>query len=183
MVGIKDENIDKTTIFVISVLLASLAINLFIRCGFDFEYLQLTSSGYSCISSVSYATSVLYILVKRLKQFVLIIIFMKIFNTELVYNCLTISLSFIFGIFVTIQTYYSGLSGVIELLLYLLPHYIFYLILFCLVYKHYKNWTKDNFQPSKIMFFLVLFCAGVICEGFFSRFFLDTFYQYIVINL
>ncbi len=181
MSKIKDVDISKSLLLIISVIFASIIINLFIRCGFDFSYLKLSAADINKLDEVSYTTSAIFVLIKRLKHIILIVLFMKVIKPEIVYSLLMIALSFMFGVFVTTQTYYSGMTGVIELILYLFPHYIVYIVLLYEIHKLIKDWTKDSYQLGKIVFFMVILCCGVLCEGIFSRFFLERFYQYIVI--
>ncbi len=183
MTGSKLIRIDRITVVVFTVMLASVVVNVFIKCGLGFEYMCLGREDLCSNEILPYSVTILYVLFTRLKQLIFIILLMKIINTDIVYNILMIFIGGIFGVFATIQTYYGGLTGLAELLLFLLPHCIFYLLLLFMIYSHYKNWSKENFQIGKIMFCAVIFCTGVVCEGFFSRIFLENFYQHIVIKM
>ena len=183
MVKLLKTDYGSVTVPVIAILLASFLINILIRLGYDFEYMDLTIYNLDTLDEVSYANTVLYVLLKRLKQCILIIVFMKLFNADLVYNLLVISLGFVFGILSTAQTYYNGFIGVVELVICIFPHYIIYLMLIYMLRKHFNSYVGEGFQGGKIMFSWVLLMAGVICEGFFLRFFLKYFYQYIVTGL
>lgn len=177
-------NFDRTTVMVFVVLFASVIANVLIKCGLDLGYMRLSFDiSYDINNVTSYSTSILYILFTRLKQLIFIILLIKMINADVIYNLIIMFFGFIFGIFATIQTFYNGLTGIIELMLFLLPHYIFYMVLIHFIYKHYKNWSKDSMQFVKIIFLVVLFCAGVVSEGLFSRIFLENFYQHIVMKM
>ena len=72
MSKIKDVDISKSLLLIISVIFASIIINLFIRCGFDFSYLKLSAADINKLDEVSYTTSAIFVLIKRLKHIFLI---------------------------------------------------------------------------------------------------------------
>lgn len=183
MVSGKIIKFDRTSMVVFIVLFASLMANILIKCGVDFEYLGMSFEQYSFENDIAYSSSIMYIAFTRLKQGILIFLLMKTLNPEVIYNCINIFLGCYFGFLLSVQTFYSGVTGVSLLLLFIFPHYFFYLVLIYLVYRHYKNWSKESLRFPEIMFFLVLCCAGVVCEGFFSRIFLENFYQHIVVKM
>lgn len=172
----------KPAILIISVVFASFIINLFIRNGLDFNYLSLSVDEVKLMSEASYMSMMLYILLKRLKHVLLVLILMKILKPDFVYNSIIIILSGMLGILLTVQTYYDGITGVFLLILYIFPHYIVYVILINYIYEHYVGGLGEIGKLKFLMVTVMLLMIGVLCEGFFSRFFLDKFYQYMVIH-
>lgn len=174
------KNNKRIVLLIFSVFFSSFIINLFIRNGFSFEYLFLSMDSIYAIMEEGYLISMFFILLKRLKHFLIIYILMKVIKPEYVYNGLITILSIMLGIMLTVQTYYEGISGVFLFLLYIVPHYIVYLILLRSMYE-----GSGTLSASKLKFtvtLLLLLAMGVLCEGFFSRFFLQEFYQYMVFH-
>lgn len=182
MSDIRTLKCDRRSLLVFSVLISCLTINIFIRAGFDFEYMKLSSGVLINDSESCFNITVLYVLYVRIKQLIFVILLMKILNTETVYNCIIIFLGVVFGAMGTIQTYYSGLVGIGELILYILPHYIFYILLIHLLFRFYKGFYREESRFGRILFLVVIFIGGIVAEAVFSRFFLQNFYQYIVMR-
>lgn len=172
----------RPAILLISVVFASFIINLFIRNGLDFNYLSLSVDEIKLMSDASYISMMLYILIKRMKHVLLVLILMKVLKPDFVYNSILILLSVMLGILLTVQTYYVGIAGVFLLILYIIPHYIVYVMLINYIYEHYMGGLVDIGKLRFWMVTVLLLMIGVLCEGFFSRFFLDKFYQYMVIH-
>lgn len=171
---------ERRVILLVTIFLSSFLINLFIRRGLDFEYLTLSAYDMRDVLSSRMAPSIIYIVFKRAKQLAIIWMLMKVLKTEYVYNTLLVIMSGMFGIMATVQSYYLGMNGMMILLIFLLPHYIVYILIIKLLYDYYGG---SGYEKTKILIlFAILFSIGVMCEGFFSRFFLFKYYQYIVLG-
>lgn len=172
----------RPALLLMTVVFASVIINLFIRTGLDFSYLGLLPEQLGELSELSITSSLVYVFLKRLKHCLIIFVLMRVLKPDFVYSAVIILLSGMLGVLLTIQTYYGGISGVFLLLLYILPHYIVYIIL---IHYMYDQYTFASNEAGKFKFFvtvLLLLAIGVLCEGFFSRFFLTKYYQYIVMS-
>ncbi len=162
-----------------AILFSSLIINLFLRRNMDFGYLNL--SVYDAAETAQTNMSVLlYVFIKRAEQFVIAFALMKLFRADVVYRCILVLLGMMFGTMSTIQTYYDGFSGVILLLLYLIPHYVVYLLLLNRTSVFLTYGKGDGKKMRFFAFALALLLLGTISEGIFSRLFLNRFYQYMV---
>ncbi|MCM1288144.1 MAG: hypothetical protein NC240_07510 [Clostridium sp.] len=170
----------RRVLLLVTIFLSSFLINLFIRRGLSFEYLTLSAYDMRDVLSSRMAPSIIYIIFKRGKQLAIIWMLMKVLKTEYVYNTLLVIMSGMFGIMATVQCYYLGLNGMLTLLIFLLPHYIVYFLIIKFLYDYYGG---GGYEKTKILIlFAILFSIGVMCEGFFSRFFLFKYYQYMVLG-
>ncbi len=189
----------RRVVLITAIFLSSFLMNMFIKKGLDFEYLTLSIYDIRDILSSKLMPLIMYIIFKRGKQIIVIWLLMKVIKPEYVYNTLLVVCSGMFGIMATVQSYYFGLGGMTILLLFLLPHYIVYALIVKLLYDYYggKGYEKshssseyfnDNIkgvigEKTKVLtLFVILFAIGVMCEGFFSRFFLFKYYQYMVLG-
>ena len=163
-----------------SVIFVSLIFNLFIRNEMDFSYLMLDLSDIGNLSLQNKNEIFQYIFSKRLKQFLLLVILIKAFGSDKIFDIMTIVFGGILGLMISVQVYYLGLLGLIILILYLLPHYILY---FLGIYYGYRekifNVGSDN-NLKKFIIFSLFYVIGVILECNFMNFFLKNFYQYMV---
>lgn len=162
-----------------AILFSSLIINLFLRRHVDFGYLNLSVYDVMEITQTN-ASVFLYVFIKRAEQFVIAFALMRLLKPDMVYRFILVMLGMMFGTMSTVQTYYDGFSGVILLFLYLMPHYVIYLIL---LNRTSFFLTYGRGEGKKLRFFafaVALFVLGVISEGILSRFFLNKYYQYMV---
>ncbi|MBE5943559.1 MAG: hypothetical protein E7258_01430 [Lachnospiraceae bacterium] len=179
MTKIREMDFNRWSIFIFSVIAASVITNLFIRCGFDFSYMQLLYNE-NDVSQISYTTTTIYVIIKRLKHIIVISLFMMAIKPEFVFSALTILLGFMYGGMATVQTYYIGISGLLQLIIMIIPHYIIYTILIYELMKMFSNKINESNKVGKLLFLLSILCLGIVFEGTFSRFFLERFNQYIV---
>lgn len=169
-------------IFLMSVVFASVVINLFIKSGMDFSYLSLSFEQLEVMTGTTMISSIVYIFLKRIKHCLILFVLMRVLKPDFVYNAVVILLSGMLGVLLTVQTYYGGISGVFLLILYLIPHYFVYMMLVQYMYEHYTYTSNDTGKLKFLVTIMLLLGIGVLCEGFFSRFFLIKYYQYIVIS-
>lgn len=162
-----------------AVILASIIINIFLRAGYSFDELVVGRGEYIKLIQNSIQDVALVTIIKRLKQLLIVYVIYKIINIDIAYCAVTTILCFLFGSMISIQSYYGGVMSVIELLLFLLPHYIFYILIIRNMYVYVK-W-KNRSKVYVCVMILLLFMSGLLCEIFFSRFFLNEFYQYMVL--
>ncbi len=173
--------INSVVMMLISILFSCLLINIFLRCGLEFDYLAIGILDVEGINEAGFLSVVLAVVLKRLKQFLIIFLLMKVVNSDFIYSIIIVILSMVFGVMLTIQTFYIGFNGVIILLLSLFPHYVLYILIIKLLHQYSLNTSSEKGKINFILSFLMFFTAGVICENYFSTFFLQKFYQYIVI--
>lgn len=190
---------DSSVILVTTLFLSVFLVDLLIRRDYDFEYLSLSVYDIEQFLGVNALSLIIYIVIKRGKQFILMFLLMKVFNAEIIYNTFLIVLCGLYAVIASVQCYYNGGEGLLTLLVFLFPHYIIYIFtvrlicVYCGRYKItlFKKNETDNYdygskfynEKSKIItIFVILFVLGVVSEGIFSRFFLLQYYQYMVIN-
>lgn len=172
--------INSVIMMLISVLFSSLIINIFLRCGFVFDYLSIGIIDLDNIKDTGYITVGLSVILKRIKQFLIVFLFMKVINPDFVYSIIIAVLSMFFGIMLTVQTFYIGFNGIIILLLSLFPHYILYILIIKLLHQYTTSASSERGKFNFMLSICLFFVAGIICENYFSTFFLQKFYQYIV---
>lgn len=168
---------DRGTLIILAVIASSIVINVFFKMGFDFDYLTLSFDSVAEKSQGLNLSLLMYVLFVRLKQFLFIILLMKVLNIDIIYNTICILFGLGLGIIITVQTFYCGIYGIGELIIYMFPHFLIYIYLINMLYLLFKNFNRDYLNFGKIVFFLMLFCFGVSCEGIFSRFFLGKFFN------
>ncbi|MCM1273017.1 MAG: hypothetical protein NC225_12065 [Clostridium sp.] len=186
---------ERSVILLTSLVLSVFLINIFIRRGLDFEYLKLSIYDIEQSLNLNIVSLIFYVFVKRGKQFIIIWLLMKAIKPDLVYNIFLIVLCGMYGVMSTVQSYYIGFQGIITFIIYMLPHYIIYIFMVKLLYDYYSGYRQSknaslnggamdeimNEKAKVIALFIILFVMGVISEGFFSRFFLLQYYQYMVL--
>ncbi len=186
---------ERSVILLTSLVLSVFLINIFIRRGLDFEYLKLSIYDIEQSLNLNIVSLIFYVFIKRGKQFIVIWLLMKTIKPDLVYNIILIVLCGMYGVMSTVQSYYIGFQGIITFIIYMLPHYIIYIFMIKLLHDYYsgyrqsKNLSSDGGAMDEIMnektkvtaLFIILFVMGVVSEGFFSRFFLLQYYQYMVL--
>lgn len=163
-----------------SVIISSFIVNFMILSGFTFDNIIINREIFLLVFERPYKLICFIVIYKRIKQLLLIYVLYKLVNAELAYNILISILSFAVGIFISVQSYYEGFAGVVEYILYLFPHYIFYMLIIGTLYRYKKRCIS-----SKIYTFLLIvlfFLSGILCELFFSKFFLYQIYQYMVLD-
>ena len=174
-------DVDRSALLVVMVVFASIIINLFIKGGYDFEYLILSTE--NMLLEDTYISSLIYVLITRIKQLFIIILCIKVFGSNMIKNSISIIICFLFGMLSTVQSYYFGFVGIIEIIIYMFPHYLIYYILIGEMCKIGKSHAGNKIPIGKKCLIFILFLVGIVFEGIFSRFFLEKFYQYIVSRL
>jgi len=176
-----DYKLNKSFVLVfLSVIFVSLIINICIRKDFDFSYLVISQEDMYSIIIREKREVFAYVLMKRLKQLFVVLILMKAFGVLRLYNIIVTILSGAAGLLLSVQIYYLGIEGVIILIFYILPHYIFYCvaIYYC---QRVKLFSCNNGEDIKNLIGIVLiFVAGMVVEGIFMTNFLKFFYQHMV---
>lgn len=165
-------------IIAIAVFAASIVTNILVGSGFEFEYLYLPGELIPVRLTDNVWNTFFIVFFQRLRQLVIIYLFMKVFEPEKIYALLAVMLGSLYGLLACTQSYYGGLDGLALICLYVFPHYIIYMALI--------GWCSRAINQSgiqrgkKIFVVLVGLVAGVVCECFISRFFLIQFYQHMV---
>jgi hypothetical protein len=163
---------------VISVIAASIIVNLAIKSGYNLDAFIIGRDNYEMIDSAVLSEVIFVTVYTRLRQLAVVYILFRLINPEITYNAVIAVFSFIAGGMVCIQTFYEGFYGVAGFLLFLFPHYIFYFFVLRTLYLQIRRSGKVNMRFFMIVFLLL--ASGVISELLFSKIFLNEFYQYIV---
>lgn len=166
-------------IFIVAIAAAVVGTNICIRRNIDMGCISL--SVYNLPSHDNTGIQVmLYVLITRFKQFIIMVALMKLFKAETVLKVMIALLGVMYGCLSCVQTYYDGFMGVLLLLIYILPHYIFYTYLMVRTSAFISGKTKEHRYAMFFIFAFVIILAGVFMECIISRFFLNKFYQYMV---
>ena len=168
----KFQNYNKLFISMISVFFSSLIINIFLKKGIKLDYLVFSIEDIKRVITLPVVSAFIVLCIKRIKQAVVIILLMKFFKPETVYNLIIIFLSIIYGIIMSVQAYTGGIAYVGVFIISILPHYIIYFLCVDLIYRFY---TGRVFNKNKLRFglsVLMLTMLGAFSEENFLRFFL-----------
>ncbi len=164
----------------LSAVVVCIMFNLFVKNEIDYSYMILDL--YDVRNMVLQEKSVIMttVVINRVKQMLLLIILIKAFGGKQMYNVIMILLGGVLGFVISAQIFYLGLEGVLIVLAYIFPHYIFYIL--AMVYENsvglFDTVNKENIKKN--VTFIMIFLVGVILECFFMTFFLKNFYQYMV---
>ncbi len=169
----KLQNYNELIVSMAAVFFSSLVINIIIKKGVSFDYLVFSIEDIKRVINLPVISSFFILLIKRMKQLILIIILMKLVKPEIVYNSLIILLSVLYGIIMSVQAHIGGIyySGVF--IVSVLPHYILYFLCIDLIYKFYKGRVFNKNKVRFISSILMLTMIGVFLEENFLRFFFD----------
>jgi hypothetical protein len=165
---------------VMAVIVSSIIINILIKSGHSMDGFVVGRDNYEVLMSSDFVEAVFLTLFTRLKQFAVVFVLYRLINSELAYNGIIGCCSFVAGGMVCVQTFYGGLTGVFELMMFLFPHYIFYFLTVRTMYIRIKRSGKTGTGGFAVAF--SFFIVGIICELFFSKIFLNEFYQYLVLG-
>lgn len=167
-------------LILLSVVFVSVIFNLFVKKEYDFSYLVIGSEDMYSIILREKKDVLTYILLKRMKQLFVVLILIKAFGIQRIYNSLIVVLSGISGLLISVQMYYLGFKGVTLLLIYILPHYLIYCVAlyYCNKLKLFSVNNEDNIK--NLIGVMVIFVAGMVIEGVFMTNFLNFFYQHMV---
>lgn len=163
-----------------SVLFVSLIVNLLIRKETDFSYLTLDINDMSYITLQDKSKSILYIIIKRIKHLILLLLLIKAFKIENIYKLFIGFCGVIIGIMITVQVYYLGLFGIVAFILYVMPHFLIYYLGINYAYKEKLFSRGYEGEIKKIGVFMLIIALGIVLECTFMTFFLKNFYQYMV---
>ncbi|MBQ9232937.1 MAG: hypothetical protein IJ167_02725 [Lachnospiraceae bacterium] len=168
----KIQNYNVLLISMVTVFFSSIIINIIIKKGISLEYLSFDVQDIRRVIALPVISSFFILLLKRIKQLIIVIVLMKLIKPEIIYNTIIIMLSVMYGMFMSIQAYTGGIYYVGVLIVSILPHYIFYFLCVDLVFRFYKG---KVFNKNKIRFITSIFmltAIGVFLEENFLRFFL-----------
>ena len=114
--------------------------------------------------SMSYDQYFWYIFFMRMKGLIVILLLGTVFGRRIVTRVFLAFFLFLTGIFITMSVIEWGLSGIVAVLLAMLPQWIFYLLA-CTVYERGRE--------RKVIFVCALLVVlGCLAEGYISPFFL-----------
>jgi hypothetical protein len=165
-------------ICVISLVAATVTTNIVLSFGIEMDIFVVGRENYESLVNADFTALVFATLFIRCRQLFIIYLSYRLVRAESVYNMVLSFLSFSLGAMICIQTFYSGISGVVEFVLYLFPHFIFYFMIIRVMYVYIKAYGKLSTRCFIVV--LLYFAIGLFGELFFSKFFLGQFYQYIV---
>ncbi|MGN0435167.1 MAG: hypothetical protein ACI4D8_00895 [Wujia sp.] len=181
MEAIKSKSIDNQFLLFATVVLATFTANMLIGRGFDLSALSIDCSLVTLKGEL--LSDFVFIVIKRIKQLFVIALLLKCFNPELIIKLLFTITGVVFGLFITVQIYYYGPQGIIIFLLCLLPHYLVYIFLIKNLYDFNMYYKNEKLFVRFLTVIIILLGIGLVLEGFFSKFFLTKYYQYIVMHL
>jgi hypothetical protein len=165
-------------ICVVSLVAATITTNIVLSFGFEMDIFVVGRENYESLVKADLTSLVFATLFIRFRQLFIIYLLYRLVRAESVYNMALSFFSFVVGAMICIQTFYSGISGVVEFLLYLFPHFIFYFLIIRVIYVYIKAYGK--LSTRCFIMAMLYFAIGLLCELFFSKIFLGQFYQYIV---
>ena len=168
----KIQNYTSLLIAVCSIFFTSLIINILIKAGITFDYMTFSLSDIYKGLSVSYLPAFAFILLRRLKQVIIILLFMRLFKPDLVYHFIIFLLSAFYGFMMSIQTFSGGIREVGVFLISIFPHYLIYLFALNFIHKYYTGRVLNKDKLKFITILLIIIIIGVIFEENFLRFFL-----------
>ena len=153
------------------VLAGCILANIVLRCDRNLQAFILPFTDSSRLAGVSVHQTLLYVLLQRIKQVVVVYLLYKVFPPKAVFSIGMSALLFLFGFVISCQMFYLGLSGVWFLLLCLFPHY--------LAVEVRKAGEDKNKKRMAAMILILTFFVGILSESILSKIFLKNFLQYI----
>ena len=169
----KIQNNTSILIAISSVFFTSLTVNILMKTGTVFDYMAFSIMDIYRGLSVSFLSGFVFILLRRLKQTVIILIFMKLFKPELIYDFLILLLGMFYGFMMSVQTYSGGIREVGVFLISIFPHYILYLFVINFIYRYYSGKIINKNKLKFITILLITIIIGVIFEENFLKIFLS----------
>lgn len=169
-------------LFVVSALLSAFAFNLFLMTDISYELNDIMSKICCLKSGITNRDIIPYVLFKRLKQIFVIYIMLRAFKAETVIDVLIIGFGVFLGMSITAQTYLNGFWGLVVLIVSFVPHYPIYFYLIKNLYNLNRCVIKDKAFWGYFFMSISILGIGIVCECFFSTFFLKQIYQYMVMN-
>ncbi len=167
-------------LFAISVVLASLAVNLFILKGYNHLRIDLLLEGMKGVSTRGAGDIFSYIVIKRLKQLFLVYVLLKTFKPEIILSVMSVLFGVFWGMMISNQVYQNGFMGAILLVLCFIPHFPVYILVIKNITSTIQNKYRDKYLIMSILTIMFIFAIGIVCECYFSRIFLKEFYQHMV---
>jgi hypothetical protein len=165
---------------IVATIIASIIFNILIKSGYTLESLIIGRENYEILKNADFLELTLVTFFTRIKQVLIVYVLYRLINPDIVYSSMVIVSSFVAGGMICVQTFYEGFLGVLELILFFFPHYIFYFLLVRIIYIQMKKNRK--IVAGRVMLVLILFLSGMLCELIFSKIFLNEFYQYMVLT-
>lgn len=145
---------------------------------------------------ISYGELFVYVLIKRIKQFIVIVGLSELFNPVLILVVIALVFGNIFGMLLSFEVMRLGIKGVILASLCFFPQYIIYIFTYALIVINKSNIQDSKntitrklknkyseYCKSKVKYFLiviVLVVIGSFLEAIINPKILNFFYQYIV---
>ena len=176
----ENEKIKRVVLYsMLIVFIGSVLANIMIWRGQDISMFYLPYSDYDSVNAISGKGIMIYVLLERTKQFLIIFLIYKVAPKTLVFRMITTSLLFVFGFVISCQMYFLGLTGVVWLILCLFPHYIIYILLIYNLFRYKEIGTDQRQRVLYIGVLVLYFVLGVVSESIFSRILIKNFLQYI----
>ena len=162
------------------VLTGCILANIILRCDRDLQAFTLPFVESGRLLSSSVRQTVVYVLIQRVKQVIVVYLLYKIFPAKHVFSIGVSALLLLFGFAISCQMFYLGISGVWFLLLCLFPHYLIYLgMLYYLAVEVRKTGEDKMRKRMAVLVLIMTFFVGIISESILSKIFLKNFLQYI----
>ncbi len=170
-------------VYIFTVVLASVLINILLKLGTNLDYMSIDIYSIANISKENRVAVFGYLFIKRLKQLIIIFLLTKFINPNVLKYGITIGLIFVLGAYISVQTYCYGFLGILLLLGCIFPQYIIYIS----IIKYMCDVTSKNMVvKNKSVYYInitLLLTIGVVIEEIFLIFFWGQIQQYIVLGI
>lgn len=180
-------NRNRMILFLLSLTVLSFFVNFMIEKGFRLSSLQIDLSRLMGNLTDEQASLWLYTIIQRTKQFILILLLMKLFPVSYVINGLILLAGGFIGVLFSVETFYDGFSGILYTILCFFPHYIFYFINVKMLSEYYgKNYVIYHNEGGKLKIIsnfalnIFIFLCGLVSEIVINQIFLKKFFLYLV---
>lgn len=170
-------------VYIFTIVISSMLINILLKLNINLDYMSIDIFSITSITNENNISIFAYLFLKRLKQLFIIYLLAKVINPEVLQNGIIIALIFMFGAFVSVQTYYYGFVGIVIFLACIFPQYIIYVLLIKYLCKNSKKEISIKKNYIYYINITLLLLLGVVLEQFFLIFFWGEVQQYIVLRI
>lgn len=164
-------------LFFLGLIVGTFVVNLLFRGTVELNQLwnvdMLDLNGIDVLMKKEYFV---YILMKRLKQFLILFILMEFIKKEFVMSGLSLGFGFTVSALISLETMRLGIQGVVLSFVYFFPHYIVYIGIIALFIFQIREETK------KPMWMRLLIMIGFVLIGCFLESFINPYLLGIMFN-
>lgn len=166
-------------LFFLGLIVGTFIVNLLFRGTVELNQLwnvdMLDLNGIDVLMKKEYF---IYILMKRIKQFLILFILMEFIKKEFVVGGLSLGFGFTVSALISLETMRLGIQGVLLSFVYFCPHYIVYIgIIALFVFQMKEDTRKPMWMRLLIMIGFVL--IGCFLEAFINPFLLNVMFNFL----